>query len=261
MADDFKHVQPGDALSIPAAAWNTLLDVARATRTGAGPGAGSSRQASIIRVKNESGGDLLRNSVLGLGDPIFTPADASEDAFLREVTFRGLMPDLSRHAKRFCVLLDPAPIDGVVRAYLAGVCPVLVDVLDDRHEYATVAGVAEHLNSSRYGFAQILWREGDEAYGYGDAYDTGLQWAIVRLGAHCPSVAVGKANGDISSLGGSTFGTGKVDIYRSDGGTVDGPVETIDPVKNPGGVISDGKWVSIAWDMDGTAFVGPLECE
>lgn len=262
MPDPFKNVQSGDAFSIQADTWNTLMDVAKATQTGPVAGSASTRQASIIRVKNESGANLPRNSVLGLEDPIFTPGDSSLDAFLREVTFRGATPDIAMHKRRFCVLIDPAPMDVVVRAYVAGVCPVKVDVGDASHEYAGIADAETgNLESSRYGFAQILWREGDEGYGYGDGYATGLQWAIVRLGAHCPSVAIGKASGAISARSGTTFGTGTVDIYRSEGGDVDGPVETVDEVKNPGTLISSGKWVSIAWDMDGTVFVAPLECE
>ncbi len=267
MPDDFRHVSPGEALSITARAWNTLIDSARSTSTGAVPDSGSSRQASIIRVKNESGGALSRNAVLGIEDPIFTPGDASLDAFMREVTFRAITPDITKHKRRFCVLLDPAPIDGVVRAYLAGVCQVKVDVGDQSHEYATIKNAESgHLDSSRYGYAQILWREGDEGTPYGDAYDTGLQWAIVRLGAHCPSVAIGKANGAISPRSGTTYGTGTVDIYRSSGGMEDGPVESVAVLNasatlmtSPDGIDS-GKYCAVAWDMDGTAWVSPLEC-
>jgi hypothetical protein len=260
MADDFRHVSPGDELSISARAWNTLLDVARSTRTGAGSDTGSSRQSGIIKVKNESGGPLPRNAVLGIEDPIFTPGDSSLNAFMREVAFRAKTPDIAKHKRRFCVLLDPAPLDGVVRAYLAGVCPVQVDVGDESHEYATIVDAdATHLTSSRYGYAQILWREGDEGYGYGAGYTTGLQWAVVRLGAHCPSVAVGKASGGITARSGTTYGTGSVDIYRAVGGSADGPVETVE-VLNPGTSISSGKYVSVGWDMDGTAWVAPLEC-
>jgi hypothetical protein len=260
MADPFRTVQPGDDLDIPAAAWNTLLDVARATRTGAGPGEGSFRQSGIIKVKNESGDPLPRNAVLGIEDPIFTPGDSSLDTFIREVTFRAITPDIAKHKRRFCVLLDPAAVDGIARAYLAGVCPVMVDVGEESHEYATIVDAdATRLASSRYGHAQILWREGDEGYGYGAGYTTGLQWAVVRLGAHCPSVAIGKASSAITARSGTTYGTGTVDIYRAVGGSEDGPVESVS-VLNPGTAISSGKRVSIGWDMDGSIFVAPLEC-
>lgn len=263
MPDPYKRVQPGDEVTFSAGVWNDMIEAARAARarTGSGVSPFVTRQATVIRVKNESGGELGRNAVLGLEDPIFTVQDASQDAFLREVTFRGVTPDISKHRRRFCVLLDPATTGAIARAYVAGVCAVKVDVADNTHEYAGIVdGESGHLKSSRYGFAQILWREGDEGYGYGDGYDTGIQWAIVRLGAHCPSVAVGKASGAISAMSGSTYGTGSVAIYRSVGGEEDGPVETVD-VLNPGTAISSGKRVSIAWDMDGSIFVAPLECE
>jgi len=123
---------------------------------------------------------------------------------------------------------------------------------------ATIAAATPaYLESNRYGNAQILWTETD-AYGY--AYDTGVMWAIVRLGAHCPSFAIGRANGDISAMTGTTYGTGTVDIYRSVGGEEDGPLDSVD-VLRVGDLISDGKKVSVGWDLDGIAWVGRLECE
>lgn len=266
MADPYKSVSPGESLTIPAAAWNTLLRVARAEDTGAASGPAIGRQATIVRVKNETGMDLARNSVVGLGDPIFTPYDTDEDAFLREPTFRVYTPDITKHARKFAVLLDPAPIDGVVRAYVAGVCPCKVNITAAHLEYATIVdGETGYLQASRYGFAQILWTETDEneaAYGgYGPyPYDTGRMWSLVRLGAHCPSVAIGKANGEIEARAGTLFGTGHVYIYRQDDdGNEDGPIEEVE-VRNPGDAIPDGTYCSIAWDMDGTIWVAPLEC-
>jgi hypothetical protein len=266
VADPFKSVSPGEELTIPAVAWNTILGMARRENTGAVTGTGIGRQATIVKVKNETDGPLPRNSVVGLGDPIFTPYDTDDDVFLREPTFRAYTPDITRHLRRFAVLLDPALDGGVVRAYVAGICPVKVSVDGPNLEYATIIdGGTEHLQASRYGYAQILWSETDQneaSYGgYGPyPYDTGVMWCLVRLGSHCPSVAAGKANGAISAMSGTTYGTGSVDIYRAVDGEEDGPVETVD-VLNPGTLISGGKRVSIGWDMDGSIFVAPLECE
>ena len=259
MADPFKHVTQGEPLNIAATAWNRILDVAREEATGAALGPGATRQAAIVKVKNETGASLDRANIVGLGDPIFTPYAYDDNAsFLREVTFRGEVLVVDKHMRRFAITLEPIG-DGIVgRAYVAGVCPVRLNVQDAYHEYATIAAANRtYLVSTRYGFAQILWTETD-AYGY--AYDTGVMWAIVRLGAHCPSFAIGKANGDISAMSGSTYGTGMVDIYQSLAGSENGPLDSVS-VLNVDTLISDGKKVGVGWDLYGTAWVSPMECE
>lgn len=182
MSDPYRKVRPGDPLNFSALVWNSVLDVARPRGGNSGPPGPltTGRNAAIVRVKNESGSDLSRNSVLGLGDPVFHP-DTSEDAFLREVAFRGVLPQAPDHLGKFCVLLEPAPVDRVVRAYVAGVCPVRLVVADDNHNRADVTDDdATALTTATYGSAEILWREGTDEYGYG--YGPDPQWALVRLG-------------------------------------------------------------------------------
>lgn len=267
MPDPFRQVNPGDPVEFTAVAWNAMLDAARSSQYHVGGSSAPipSRQATVVNVANGTGSDLARNSVVGLDGPIFRP-DQSEDAFLREVTFRALTPADADHKRRYAVLLDAIPIDQVGRAYVSGVCQVKVDVQDPTHEYAIIIdGDLTMLKSSRHGHAQILWTEADGAY-YG--YDTGVMWAIVRLGSTTTCFAIGKAAGDISARSGSTFGTGSVELYRSDAEAVDGPLETIDvlnasaTIMQPyGSGIEDGTWVSVAWDADDNAWVAPLECE
>lgn len=211
MPDPYRKIQVGDRWPFSVTAYNGMVDAARATRErqfdGGGDGPSQTRQAGIVRVKNESGSDLARCSVLGLNGPIFTPTD-SEDAFLREVTFRGVVPTTA-HKGKFCILLEPAPIDRVVRAYLSGVCPVRVDIADSADTHATVeAGETGHLNStSGGGSAQILWLESDDGYGY----DTGEQWAVVRLGPAVDGAFLCTSGGsDILARSGTTVHSGDV---------------------------------------------------
>jgi hypothetical protein len=178
MSDPFRKVRPGDALNVSATAWNAVIDAAKAEadrRFGADAGdLTTGRSGSIVRVKNETGGALDRAHVVGLGGPIFGPDD-SLDAFLREVTFRGVVPT-SSHVDRFAVLLEPAPVNRVVRAYVAGVCPVRVDVTDGTHTTAAAdVGETALLVSAAAGPAQILWSEGG----------TGEQWALIQFGTTC----------------------------------------------------------------------------
>jgi hypothetical protein len=245
-------------------AWNSMLEAGQAyqqTKNSIVAAAlTTSRSSTIIRVKNETGAVLDRCSVLGLGDPIFTPDDSTVNAFLREVTFRGVVPNIGMHQRKYCVLLEPAPVARVVRAVIAGVCPVLVDQQDEAHEYAGIYQVTtSKLLSSVHGHARILWREGLQGGGYGYA-DSGVQWAIVMLGVTGSSGCVGKAASTISAKAGTNWGSGHVDIYRDTDGLEDGPIETIQ-VMNVGTEISAGKWVAVEWDAWDTPFVGPLECE
>lgn len=261
-------MNPGDPFEVSAVAWNTLMDVAKSqTSFGGRPAGPVARQSVIIQVKNESGSDLNRNSIVGLVRPVFTPED-STNAFLREVAFRAVKPDITLHKRRYAVLLDPAKDGRFARAYVSGICQAKVDMVDTSHEFANIVDAETgHLKSSRHGHAQILWTEGDDGYGsYGAyGYDTGVQWAIVRLGVTMSCVAIGKANGAISARSGPTYGTGRVDLYRSYSGSEDGPIETIDVLNacadtSPSGVISSGKYCAVAWDADDVAWVTPIEC-
>lgn len=184
MPDPFHKVRPGDDLNVSATAYNAIIDAAQAEQrrqlgNDSDPRT-TTRDASIIRVKNGTGSDLPRLSVVGLSTPIFTPTD-SLDAFLREVTFRGIVPT-SSHLGKFAILLEPAATDQVVRAFVSGVCPVMVDVSDADHTCADVDPTqTDALASSETGTAQILWKEGDDD----PVYATGPQWAVVRFGPSC----------------------------------------------------------------------------
>jgi len=182
MSDALRKVQTGQRLVIPAAAYNAFIDAAvdyrrRTARIGqkAEP---SQRQASIVLVRNDSGGDLNRLAVLGVDAPVIDPA-ANEDEFKNRVALVGVTPAGDTHVGKFVVLAEPIASGKIGRAYAAGVCPVRIDVPDEDHEYpfAEIAeGVTDNLKVSYYGSAAVLWREGG----------TGVQWAVVRLGKTMP---------------------------------------------------------------------------
>lgn len=272
MNDPFAKVKPGDPLRIHAQTWNALMDAGMAftrARSVESDPLTSTKSSTIIRVRNDVGDKLDRNSVVGLDGPIFSPQDSNLDAFRSEVTFRAVAPDFVKHRRRYAVLLDAIFPDRIGRAYLAGVCQVRVDILDETHEYAYVdTNLTFNMKSSCHGHTRILWREGDEET-YGASYVEGVQWCIVMLGVTGSCTAIGKAYGTITARDGTTFGYGKVYIYRSLSGiysdrTADGPIETID-VLNPcgdttGSEITDGKYCVVFWDADDVAWVSPLEC-
>lgn len=183
MGDHLKKVSKGDKLRIPAAAYNAFIDTARdfqARQRGiSSTPQASTRSSGIVLVRNDSGEDLSRYTVLGIDSPIIDPED-NLDGFKNRVAVVGVTPSEDDHVGKFVVLLEPLKSGAVGMAYGAGICPVKVDVPDDevKYPYADIVdGQTAHLEAKHHGAAAILWREGG----------TGVQWALVRLGSPMPA--------------------------------------------------------------------------
>ena len=176
MADTFRKVAPGERLTIPARTYNAFVDAARdyqgrqmGQEQGSTPGG---KNAGTILVRNDSGADRERFDVLGIDSPVFTPDD-DEDAFKNQVAFAGVVPTLKNHAGKFVILLEPVVTGEIGRACIVGVCPVLLDVGDEKHAFADVSdNDASVLKSGTDGSAQIVWKEDG----------TGQVWGVVRMG-------------------------------------------------------------------------------
>lgn len=175
--DPLKHVRAGEQFDPPAEAWNAFADAAVAHRSRAhdlGQDATpSAARASIILVKNDSGGDVDRWGILGVESVLITPTE-SELGFQNDLALVGDTPTTADHTGKFVILAEPIPDGKIGRAFAAGVCPVVIGVTDEGHEYAEVAnGQSAYLASGGSGVAQILWKQSG----------TGFKWAVVRLGA------------------------------------------------------------------------------
>lgn len=196
MADPFRKVRPNEEITFSAAAENAKLDAARAFRLSQhdirpGVPLTQTRSGDIVPVLNDTGSDLPVRAVVGLDGPIFEPGDSLE-AFLREVAFRGVTPTAD-HGGKFGILLAPAAADQVVRAYVAGVTQVLVDVADPDHSCADVdpGSTLNLVTKEEGGSAQLLWIDPS-------AYYEGLRWAIVRFGSTCGGSESGGTGGGLS---------------------------------------------------------------
>lgn len=217
MADPFAPVQPNQPVVFSATAWNAMLAAGkafRANQTGtASDPLTTTRSSSLIRVLNDTGTNLEQGQIVGLEEPIFVPEETSVEAFLREVAFIGVTPTTD-HIGKFAVLMEPAPPDVVVRAWVAGACMARVNVVDETHTYADVEdGETGALKSSFDGSAQILWKESDIPYGY---YDTGEQWAIVRLGTSGLAKGVAKVSTEIGkAISNTQPGKGAIKLYTT----------------------------------------------
>lgn len=192
--DPLKKVQPGERLNIPAEAYNAFIDAARATRGQQALGSEAdafSRQTPLAKVRNLTGANRERFSVVGLSQPIIPPADNLAE-FLRQTTFDGVMPS-SGYEHRFGILLEPLAANKIGLAALAGVVPVRVHFTSDDHKYAVIKnGDATRLKSAPSGEARILWHED---FPESTEPPNVTLWALVLLGTERqPRIVAGTTN-------------------------------------------------------------------
>jgi hypothetical protein len=173
--DPLKKVQAGEQLRIPAEAYNAFVDAVRSTRSQQTLGAdaqGFLRQTTLAKVKNLSGANRERFSILALDGPIIAP-EANETEFLRQTTFGVVLP-AAGHEGRFAVLLEPLGPEKIGVAAVAGVVPVKLFVNPlTLYDHAEIwPGSSEVLHNVPHGSARVLWVE-----------PTGemVRWAVVRI--------------------------------------------------------------------------------
>ena len=174
MGDQFRKVLPGDPLKIPAEAWNALVDLSQDQKNQRhdqfSHAEGTSRQTSLAKVRNQTGVDLDRFSIVALGTPIITPA-ANLKEFKRQVSFQGLVPGAGT-GPRFGVLLEPLKNSLIGTAAIGGCVITRVSVGAVAYTAAeTIVGQNGYLRSVPHGPASVLWIE-----------STGeVRWAVIRF--------------------------------------------------------------------------------
>lgn len=182
--DTFRMIRPGERLAgLPSRPWNAMIAHLR----GAPPPMGLGDRApteGIVPVRNDSGNDVDRFGVLGM-DGVIVTQDDNEDEFYNRPTLTGVTPGLA-HPGRFIILQEPAADGEIVRGMIAGVTPVLINVVDEGDRYADVeddpdyAGV--RLKSALSGVARILWKESG----------TAEKWAYLQFPVAGPTLLGGK---------------------------------------------------------------------
>jgi len=171
------HVKAGDPLEIRAPVWNAFIDAARdnqarqhATERIPGP---DFRGVPVL-IKNSSGGNLGRYSVLGISGVAFS---ATDDGFKQRVVFTGVTPATNSHEGKFVILAAPIDNGDIGPAVVDGSTICQVNITNTSHKYAEVANSdSAKLVSTAEGSAQILWAESG----------TGTKWVVVRLGNEHP---------------------------------------------------------------------------
>lgn len=178
------RVTRGSPLGITASTFNAIAAAANdfqareAEKLQATPASALTTTRSIL-VKNDTGADQNRYSVLGLGAATVTPGGDDDDVFLDRVVVSGVVPDYALHRGRFAILLEPASAGAVVSAAVEGLVQVQVnDVGQGGLKTAEIVhGSTTHLELIGYGSAAVIYRPGGP----------GAEWSIVKFGT-APSI-------------------------------------------------------------------------
>jgi len=133
MGDPFRKAISGQPVRIPAQTWNAMLEAAQAHRDRQehlGREARPRGAGGIVLVKNATGSDVGRFSVLGIDGVLIAPGD-NEAEFLGRTAVTGVTPTTD-HAGRFVVLIEPVKAGALGRAMLHGVTRARLYVEEDR---------------------------------------------------------------------------------------------------------------------------------
>jgi len=174
MGDLSTPFRGGEELTLSARFMNAVRDTVLAKKRTERPirdmPSESFRQADIIKIKNESGSDRDRFDVLGISGLLYGPTDNLKE-FKNRPNLKGTTPSLAYHRGRFAVLLEPVRSGKIGRAWVSGVCPARVEIVDPSHMYCDILDSdATKLRSTATGSASILYP------GSGD------EWAVIRFG-------------------------------------------------------------------------------
>ena len=150
--------RPGDK-RLSARDWNALAD-----RYNAGMLGSDNRTESppnnpvIVLVKNNTGGDLQRRSIVGLGDSA-QGVSGSAVQFKNEIVIDGETPEVGTHDTKFAVLRESIP-DGLIgEAVVMGVTQVLLNVNSENDTHAMIEdGETDYLSTGSTG-VEIIWKE------------------------------------------------------------------------------------------------------
>ncbi|MGE4157700.1 MAG: hypothetical protein AB7F75_01230 [Planctomycetota bacterium] len=195
-----KKVTPGDPIKIPAQAYNSFIDAARAHRERSlGQGAGEDSGLNIhmdLQVRNSTGADQDEFAVLSLGSIVLSPVD-NLPLFKDRPTFDVVASTITG---RTAILQEPLKMGALGWARILGISVVRINVIDESHSWAKVVAGSPNLESSFGGVFRILYKESG----------TGLKWGLVEFPSTPPLVRrfrVQSDHGDHIKCKGLTGGT------------------------------------------------------
>lgn len=200
----FRHVQPGDRLRIPAALYNTQVDMAQAWRAGAiAPGSGrlfqyfdSARDlgSSIVRVRNDSQEVISAHSAMGIAAMVGVDTAAAFCSLRPVPPLSVVLPDPKAHDRRFCITLDPIRPGKVGRAVVAGLALAKLEQPNGPMPAAMLVPGSTVLTATPAGGAGVVIADapGDDA----DPAATSLALVSIGTGPRTFPALVGAASPD-----------------------------------------------------------------
>ena len=164
--------QPGQRFSFTARLYNDLVEIVSQWRQGKfGNRRDNGQRSPVLRIRNDSGGDLDRFAILGIDGVVFAESDNSNE-FKGNPTLKGTTPVIATHAGKFAVLIEPCKNGKFARCMVSGHAVVQVDMIDADDNWCDVKASNAELSSYGAGSAQIIHKPSG----------TGVKWCLVQLG-------------------------------------------------------------------------------
>ena len=235
MTDIFRKVTPGQALRIPAAAYNAFIDAAIKARQWMPTGGRTSicgLNSQTVLVKNQSGSDLAVMSVVAVTGLAIEPTESTMDTFIQTPVLAVEAPGAANQ-NDFLILAEPIPAGAIGRAFVSGVIAANIDINDGAdNSVEAVEGQTSQLSTTADSPVRLLWKQsgtgsgklGVIRLGAPDARDCG--WFIVNGSPDV--IATGQWKYTITKLGSFGVVSGVLDAKsRHDAGLADADVNVI----------------------------------
>jgi hypothetical protein len=181
MGDAFRKVRSGQALRIPAAAYNAFVEAAvtqrrRERNSGAGP-ALEPAPRGIVLVRNDSEEEIEPYHALAIAGVLVEPGeDDQERTFHRRTPLTGAIATEESPTLSFVVALQPIKPGKLGRCVLTGVTPARVLITNETDTTCELAAGETVLAGTPMGGIPILWKEAG----------TGEKWAVIEMGRPSP---------------------------------------------------------------------------
>jgi hypothetical protein len=184
MSDPYRKARPGEKLTIPARAWNQLMEGLSTAPGITGDGGGPFvAPYTWVWAKNTTGQDLPRWGVLAITGLESVPGSTDTPAtrqFQELPILTGTAPTTSTVA--WCIAVDPIPAGTIGRVAVDGVVQCKVEIATTADTFVACKASASELKTGGSGQGMILWKQTGTGTG---------KWALVRIGGGSGGVRLG----------------------------------------------------------------------